>query len=170
MPEATENATQGATAEGERTFTQSQMEAIIGDRLARERSKYSDYEELKSKAEAYDRQAEAEKTELQRAEERAEKAEADLAKMREEAQAARDRAEVAAEKGVPAEVLRGSTREELEAHTDAIKAAMGAARKYPDVSDGGDRGASKTTREDIMSIKDGRERVRMIAANPHLFE
>ena len=34
MPEANENATQGAPAE-EKTFTQAQMDAIIGDRLAR---------------------------------------------------------------------------------------------------------------------------------------
>jgi len=33
MPEADENATQGAPA-GEKTFTQAQMDAIIGDRLA----------------------------------------------------------------------------------------------------------------------------------------
>ncbi|MGN0261339.1 MAG: hypothetical protein ACI4B9_00595 [Eggerthellaceae bacterium] len=40
MPEANENTTQGAPAE-EKTFTQAQMDAIIGDRLARERENSS---------------------------------------------------------------------------------------------------------------------------------
>ena len=42
MPE-NDNATQGAPAEPERTFTQAEMDAIIGDRLKRERAKYADY-------------------------------------------------------------------------------------------------------------------------------
>lgn len=34
----------------ERTFTQAQLDEIIKDRLVRERSKFSDYEDLKLKA------------------------------------------------------------------------------------------------------------------------
>ena len=34
----------------ERTFTQVEMNAIISDRLTRERSKYADYDDLKAKA------------------------------------------------------------------------------------------------------------------------
>lgn len=52
------------------------MDAIIGDRLARERAKYADYSELKQKAEAYDQAEELSKSELQKATERAERAEA----------------------------------------------------------------------------------------------
>lgn len=163
MPEAIENATQGAPA-GEKTFTQAQMDAIIGDRLARERAKYADYSELKQKAEAYD-QAE----ELSKATERAERAEAQLADMRSRAEAERMKAEIAAEKGVPAELLRGSDRGELEAHADAIKAALAGVQRFPNVSDGGDGGTPSATKEEIMGIKDARERVRMIAANPGLF-
>ena len=86
MPQTIDqNATQGAPAEPERTFTQAQMDAIIGDRLARERSKYSDYEELKAKAAAFDDEAEMRKSDLQKAEERAQRAEAELAALKERA-------------------------------------------------------------------------------------
>ena len=38
----------------EKTFTQSELDQIIGERLRREREKYADYDELKGKAEKYD--------------------------------------------------------------------------------------------------------------------
>lgn len=38
----------------ERTFTQAEMNAIISDRLSRERSKYADYDDLKAKAQQFD--------------------------------------------------------------------------------------------------------------------
>ena len=51
----------------ERTFTQSEMDAIIRDRLARERGKYADYDAVKAKAEQFDAAQEADRSELQRA-------------------------------------------------------------------------------------------------------
>ena len=48
-----EQTTQTA-AQPERTFTQAEMDAIIGDRLNRERQKYADYAELKAKALKFD--------------------------------------------------------------------------------------------------------------------
>ena len=38
----------------ERTFTQAEMDAIIRDRLSRERSKYADYDDIKAKAQKFD--------------------------------------------------------------------------------------------------------------------
>ena len=52
-----------------KTFTQADVDAFIKDRLARERQKYSDYDELKNKAAEYDKAQEASKTELQKAQE-----------------------------------------------------------------------------------------------------
>lgn len=53
-----------------KTFTQSQLEEIIGERLARERKKYSDYDELKAQLEAKQKEEEerkkAEMTEIER--------------------------------------------------------------------------------------------------------
>lgn len=43
-----------AAEQPERTFTQSEMNAIIGERLNREREKYADYEVLKDKAQRFD--------------------------------------------------------------------------------------------------------------------
>ena len=40
----------GSKAINEKTFTQSEVDTIVKDRLAREREKYQDYEELKAKA------------------------------------------------------------------------------------------------------------------------
>lgn len=41
---------QNETTAEERTFTQAELNEIVGDRLARERKKYADYDELKDKA------------------------------------------------------------------------------------------------------------------------
>ena len=62
------NGTAAETQENEqRTFTQTEMNAIIQDRLTRERGKYADYEALKAKAAKFDAAEEAGKTELQKA-------------------------------------------------------------------------------------------------------
>ena len=61
-----EQTTQTA-AQPERTFTQAEMDAIIGDRLNRERQKYADYAELKAKALKFDEAENASKIELQKA-------------------------------------------------------------------------------------------------------
>ena len=50
-----------------KTFTQAELDAIVADRLARERAKYPDYENLKAKAAKYDAAEEAGKSELQKA-------------------------------------------------------------------------------------------------------
>ncbi len=54
-----------------RTFTQAELDAIVADRLARERAKYPDYETFKAKAARYDAAEEAGKSELQKATEQA---------------------------------------------------------------------------------------------------
>lgn len=50
-----------------KTFTQAELDAVIADRLTRDRGKYADYDTIKAKAEAHDK-AEADKApELERA-------------------------------------------------------------------------------------------------------
>ena len=61
--------------EASQTLTQSQIDAIVEDRLRRQREKYADYDDLKAKAAAKDAQDAAAKTELQQAHDRATKAE-----------------------------------------------------------------------------------------------
>ena len=112
MPESTENAeitaanaTQGETAEKERTFTQAEMDAIIGDRLKRERAKYADYDELAAKAKAYDEAAEAGKSELQKAVEERDRLKAEVEKFKADKERAEAVARAASEHKVDAELL-----------------------------------------------------------------
>ena len=86
-----------------RSFTQEQVDQIVEKRLAKERGKYKDYDELKSKAMKLDEMENAGKS------------------------------EVAKDKDVPAELLRGGTKEELEAHADLLHAALHPASKPPQV-------------------------------------
>ena len=67
---------------------------------------------------------ESQKTEVQRALERAEAAEKRLADLEAAAESRRIADEVAKEKGILPGILRGSTREEIEAHAEAILAAF----------------------------------------------
>lgn len=92
------------------------------------------------KAKRLDDLEEAQKSELEKLTARAEAAEAKIAE-REKADAARSLAEeVATAKGVTASVLRGSTREELEAHADSILALMPEKPKAATPGSGGNRG------------------------------
>lgn len=89
-----------------------------------------------------------------------EKADAALAEARAELAAltvAKTRAEVAAAKGVPAELLNGSTQAEFEASADALIAFKGQQSAAPVVptegaSSGGTRGASQLTADDISKL------------------
>jgi len=73
----TEEATSASTDKG---LSQEQVDAIVKDRLARERAKYADYEDLKSKASKLDELELQGKSELEKAQQTAETAKADAAK------------------------------------------------------------------------------------------
>src|SRR5690606_31113331 len=89
--------------------SQEEFDRAIQARIARERAKFADYDELKAKADKFVEWENAQKTEAQKAQERLEAAERRAAELELKV----IRAEVAAEKGVPAELLTGSTRDEL---------------------------------------------------------
>lgn len=120
---AGEGANENPAMEGSqpRTFTQEEVNALVGKTRKEERAKFSGYEEYKAAADELRELKEKGKTELERAMERAEAAEAALAE-REAAEAVAEAVrEVAKATGVPEEALRGSTREEIEAHAEALK-------------------------------------------------
>ena len=104
----------------EHTFTQEELNAIVADRLARERSKYGDYEELKQKAAAYDEAEEANKTELQKQTERAEKLQAQYDALVKTNSVREAREKVARETGVPVELLTSSDEESCKKQAEAI--------------------------------------------------
>ena len=129
------NATQGAAAE--KTFTQAEMDAIIGDRLKRERAKYADYDEFKAKAAKYDEAEEASKSELQKAVEERDRYKAEV----DELHAAKERAELisraAKEHGVDAELLARMSGD-VEENAAFLKAQADSKPKYEPVHDGGE--------------------------------
>lgn len=101
--------------------SQEELDRIIQARVARVSSKYADYEELQKAANRLKEIEEANKSESEKAQARAEAAEKRAADL--ELQVLR--ADVASEKGVPAKLLAGSTREELEAAADELIAFRG---------------------------------------------
>jgi len=104
--------------------SQADLDRIIADRLSREKAKYSDYTDLKKKADEFDKLAEAQKTETQKAQDRADAAEKRIAEFETAKQVEAWKADVAKAAGVPVEALRGSTLEELQAHGETLKALI----------------------------------------------
>lgn len=99
-----------------KVFRQEDLDRIIEARLARERQKYADYEDLKRKAEAFDRLQREQMSEAERLRAELEEERALRAKVEREALVHR----IAAEKGVPAHLLVGNTEDELTASADAL--------------------------------------------------
>lgn len=120
-----------------KTFTQAEVDAIVRDRLARDRAKYADYNEIKEKAEQFDRIEEENKTELQKAQERADALGKELADIKRANEIRDIRARVAQEKGVPAHLLTSDTEEDCVAQADMIL-AFAQPSAYPAVKDGGE--------------------------------
>lgn len=131
------NGTVTTSQEGQRSFTQEEVNSIVTDRLKRESAKYADYEELKAKASKLDEIEENSKSELQKATEKANSLQAKLDALTKanEIKAIRDK--VATETGVPATLLSCETEEDCKAQAEAIlKFANPGA--YPVVKDGGE--------------------------------
>lgn len=101
--------------------SQEALDRIIGERVARERGKYADYDDLKAKAAKFDEAEAANQTELQKITARAEAAEQKVAKHEAEKQVATWAAEITKGSTIPAAALRGSTKEELTEHFEVLK-------------------------------------------------
>lgn len=119
-----------------KTFTQEEMDAIIGERLKRERAKYVDYESLKEKADKFDAFEEANKTELQKATERAEALQKELNAYKKADEVRELRDKVSKETGVPADLITGEDEETCRAQAEKLKAYISPG--YPNVKDGGE--------------------------------
>lgn len=102
------------------TFTQEQVNQLVGAARKKERAKYEGFDQYKA---AYERLQEIEeqgKSELEKAIQRAEKAEKALSAREQADQIAKDKAEVSESTGVPTEALHGDTREEIEACAEQL--------------------------------------------------
>lgn len=101
--------------------TQADLDRILEQRLSRERAKFGDYDELKTKAE---RLAEIEASQMSEAEKTAARIaelEAENQGMKSEKQVATWKTQVAQATGVPAAALAGSSLEAIQAHADFLK-------------------------------------------------
>ena len=138
------------TENAEKTFTQSELNAIISDRLKRESEKYADYETLKEKASRFDEIEEASKTELQKANERAAKLETELSQLRKNEEIRTIREKVATEHGIPASLLSGDSEETCTEQAKALLEFKSAA-PYPTVKDGGEiqNNLKRSTRDEF---------------------
>lgn len=137
------------TAEkSERTFTQAEMDAIIGERLSRERAKYAEFEVYKEKAEKFDAAEEAAKSDLEKATERANALQAELDNLKKADEVRSIRQKVSEETGIPMRLLSGDTEE---ACMEQAKGILEYAQPsgYPHVKDAGEvrRISGGTTRD-----------------------
>lgn len=115
--------------------------------------------------------SDAERAESEKA--RADKAEAKLAEYERERVRAAIVSEVAAAKGVDSEWLgrmTGDDRKAIEANADYIATKLSGQPIYPSVPDRGQAKTPPMTKEQIESIKDPRERVRMRARHIDLYK
>lgn len=144
----------------EAVTSQEALDRIISQRLAREKSKYADYDDLKAKAKKFDEAEEATKSEIQRERDKREAAEKRAQEL-EAAQTRRDLAEkVSAEKRVPVQLLMrggGDTEESMEAYADEILAYRNGGDPKPGVvKKSGTDGDNKD--KATSSVAAGRER------------
>lgn len=105
----------------EKTIPQSELNRIVEERLARERQKYADYDDLKAAASRLKEIEDAGKSEQQKLNDQLADLQKQLAQRDKdvsELAAAKLRAEVAATKKVPPHRLQGTTKEELEADAE----------------------------------------------------
>jgi len=134
--------------------TQDELNRIVAERVARERGKYADYNDLKAKAAKFDEIDAQSKSEVEKATEKA----AATERERDQAQARLNRLEVALEKGLsPSQAKRlvGDTREELEADAGELLKDLGDSNKprppKPDPSQGRSGSGAASTAEQFAA-------------------
>lgn len=109
-----------------KTFTQEEVNRIIGERV--KRATPEDYDELKAKAAKFDEVEQAQKSQ----EEKLRDEIAQLTNAKAAAETQNVRLSVLASSGIPAEyqeLVHGSTREELESSAEKVKALLEASNK-----------------------------------------
>lgn len=120
-----------------RTFTQEELDRIVGERLQRERAKYADFDALKEKAAKFDEAEQAQKSELQKATERADALQKELDTLKHADSVRTIRDKVAAETGVPASLLNADDEEGCKVQAQAIL-EFAKPQGYPVVKDSGE--------------------------------
>lgn len=111
--------------------TQEALDQIIKARIDRERAKFADYDELKTKLASYEQAQQVSKSELETLQTKLKDAEAKIEGFETKAQLDALRREVAKNTGVPVEAITGSTKEEMEAQAKVIAPLINQAPVIP---------------------------------------
>lgn len=147
MEETTNEQQQEQSNEFQAIESQEEFDKAIQARIARERAKFADYDQVKADAAELAKIRDSQKTEAQKQQDALDKAQRELAEL----SVAKTRAEVAAAKGVPAALLSGSTQEELEASADALIQFKGQQARMPAVPSEGKQPSQKKTTADLFA-------------------
>lgn len=151
--ETSQEGAQNPAIEGseQRMFTQEEVNKLVGKarREAVERN-----EKYKAAWEELEQLKESQKSDLEKLQERATRAESELEKLTHEKELSELAAQVAKEKGIAASLLRGESREELEAHADEILAAFEAKQSTPTLFSDGHKPAKNATSTTHDSFND----------------
>lgn len=140
--------------------SQEDFDRLVAKRLDRERRRYSDYDDLKTKAEKFDDLENQQKTELQRIQDELEaerKARADAESKAAGFEVARSRAAFAEDAGVPASLLHGDDDEGWKQQAKDFKAAVGERPGYAPGSGTGDpsspveRGSGRSRAQEYLA-------------------
>ena len=118
-----------------------EMDSVIEGRLARERQKYADYDDLKEKAGKYDEYQAQNKTELQKEKEKSDALQAKLSALEKKDTVRQVREKTAKDTGVPVELLTGEDEETCKKQAEAIM-KFAKPKSYP-----GTKGNRKKTTE-----------------------
>lgn len=142
-----------------KTFTQEEVNELMGKVRREVSGRYADYDELAKKASAYDEAQEAAKTELQRAQDDAARAKAEADALRAEKAHADLVAKVSAATGVPAALISGDDEEAMTASAQAIaEYAKGASTVAPQDKGGAAR-RRPASEETIRNMTNPADRV-----------
>lgn len=119
----------------EKTFTQAEIDALISERLKREREKYKDYDELKTKAEKWAQKEQADMSEAEKLQAKIAEYERQLAEKEQEAQLAKTEAlklrildELALPKSFASRIF-GRKEDEIRADAGELKKLLGSQTK-----------------------------------------
>ncbi len=143
-----------------KTFTQDEVNELMGKVRRETREKYADYDDLAKKAKAYDEAQEAAKSELEKAQEAAAAAKAEADALRAEKAHAQLVAKVSAATGVPASLISGDDEESMTATAKAIaEFAKASSTAAPADKGGAASGSMHMSDETISKMTNPSDRV-----------
>ncbi|MBP2057006.1 vacuolar-type H+-ATPase subunit I/STV1 [Lactobacillus colini] len=112
------------TVDQVKTFTQEELDQVVKERVARERAKYSDYDDLKTKAGKFDEIEEANKSELEKLTETNQKLQSQIDNFNKANTLREAQDKVAAETGLPLSVVKTLSGKNVDELTQSAKTIL----------------------------------------------